>query len=429
MSSINSVKEGDLVEVKTSKSELSGMIISSPNPKIISLKLDSGYNVGIPKNGIKKIKKISSKKHKIDPPRLKMKKSKLPQISIITTGGTITSRVDYRTGAVYALSKPEELLASIPEVSDIANLRILNPFSMMSEDMGVKEWQTLAQETAKELNKKEVKGVIITHGTDTLHFTAAILSFMLKDLNKPIALVGGQRSSDRGSFDGAQNLICATHYCLSDIAEVAIVMHGSTEDYYCIANLGTKVRKFHTSRRDAFRPINILPIAKIWPNGKIKVNSKKYRKRSKGKVVADTKFESKVALLKFAPNMDPSVIDFYIKSGYKGIILEGTGLGHVAVQSKKSWLPAIKKAINKGIFVGMTSQCEYGRVDPYVYTNMRLLMGAGVTYLEDILPETAYVKLGWVLGQTKKLDKVKELMLENIAGEINKRIPSKAFLY
>ena len=423
------ISEGNSVKITTKNSELSGIIISSPDPNIITLKLSSGYNVGIPKKDIKSMKKVSSKKLKTNAPTLKIKKSKLPKISIITTGGTITSRVDYRTGAVYALSKPEELLASIPEVSDIANLTILSPFRMMSEDMGVNEWQKLAQVASKELNKKEVKGVIITHGTDTLHFTAAILSFMLKDLNKPLALVGGQRSSDRGSFDGAQNLICAAHYCLSDIAEVAIVMHGSTEDDYCIANLGTKVRKFHTTRRDAFRPINVLPIAKISPSGKINVISKKYRKRNNNKVITSTNFESKIALLKFAPNKDPAVIDFYVKSGYKGIIIEGTGLGHVAVQSKKSWLPSIKKAINKGVFVGMTSQCEYGRVDPYVYTNMRLLIDLGVTYLEDMLPETAYVKLGWVLGQTKKADKIKELMLTNIAGEINKQIPSSAFLY
>jgi glutamyl-tRNA(Gln) amidotransferase subunit D len=411
------MQPGDRVQATHKGNKYTGILMPSTERGLTILKLDNGYNIGL--KGAK-IKKIGATKA-LKAPTFKAKaKKSLPTILIITTGGTITSRVDYRTGAVHALSKPEELLASVPELSKIANLKVLNPFNVMSEDMTSKEWIKIAQLVAKDKSK----GVIITHGTDTLHFTSAALSFFLKDLNKPVALVGGQRSSDRGSFDGAQNLICAAYYCLSNIAEVAVVMHGTTEDDSCIAIRGTKVRKMHTSRRDAFRPINDLPIAQIWPNGKIK-SLQTYNRRSKSKLKLDAKFQDKVALVKFSPNLDSGIIDYYVKKKYKGIILEGTGLGHIAIQGKNSWLKSIKKATKK-MFIGMTSQTLYGRTDPFVYSNMRILQDAGVVYLQDMLPETAYIKLSYVLAKTKK---PKELMLTNLAGEINKRIQKKAYLY
>lgn len=404
------MQSGARVEATYKGNKYTGILMPSTEKGLIILKLDNGYNIGLKGAKIKKIGVAKALKT----PKFKVKsKKKLPTVTIITTGGTITSRVDYRTGAVHSLSKAEELLASIPEIAKLANIRVLNPFNIMSEDMNHTHWQKLAKLIANDKSE----GVIVTHGTDTLHFTSAALSFMLNNLNKPVALVGGQRSSDRGSFDGAQNLICAIHYCLSDIAEVAIVMHGTTEDESCIAIRGTKARKMHTSRRDAFRPINDLPLAQIYPNGKIKL-IQKYNKRSSSKVKANTKFEPKIALVKFAPGLDPGLIDYYVKKKYKGIILEGTGLGHVSV---KSWLKSIKSAAKK-MFVGMTSQCLYGRVDPFVYTNMRILKDAGVVYLEDMLPETAYVKLGWALANKKS-------MQDNLVGEISKRIPKKAYLY
>jgi len=285
----------------------------------------------------------------------------------------------------------------------------------------------------------DVKGVIITHGTDTLHFTSAALSFMLKNLNKPVALVGAQRSPDRGSFDGSLNLICSSYFTgYSNIAEVCVVMHGTIEDTFCYAHRGTKVRKMHTSRRDAFQSVNDFPIAKIWHDGKIEIINENYRKRNEQKVVADTKFESKIALLKFYPGSNPEILDWYVDKGYKGIVIEGTGLGHVATalssnkkeknRQKLSWLPHIKRAVEKGITIVMTSQTLYGRVNPFVYRNLRLVSEAGVIYAEDMLPETAYVKLGWVLGHTKNKEKIKEMMLTNIAGEINPRLNPKMFL-
>ena len=222
------------------------------------------------------------------------------------------------------------------------------------------------------------------------------------------------------------NLTCAGYAALSDIAEVMLVGHATSSDTECYALRGTKCRKMHTSRRDTFRPVNDLPIAKIDEEGNITVMGKFRKRDDKRKVVADTAFEEKVALIKYYPGADTGVIDYYVKKGFKGIVIEATGLGHV---STDSWLKAIKRAVAKKVTVCFAPQTLYGKLDQYVYTSGRELADAGVVFLEDILPETAYVKLGWVLGHEKKPEKVKELMLKNIAGEFNKRISDKTFLF
>jgi glutamyl-tRNA(Gln) amidotransferase subunit D len=312
------------------------------------------------------------------------------------------------------------------------------PFTLASEDMNHSHWQQIAELAAKELNKGR-RGVIVTHGTDTLHFTAAALSFMLKNLSKPVAIIGAQRSPDRGSFDGILNLICGGYFVgHSNIGEVAVVMHGSSSDDFCLAHRGTKARKMHTSRRDAFRSINNLPLARIWPNGKIEVMNENHRKFEDRKVEADTSFEPKVAMVKFYPGSDPGIIDYYVDNDFKGIIIEATGLGHVATGESGtsenetikslSWIPHIKAAVDRGVVIVITSQTLYGRVHPFVYRNLRLLYEAGAVFGEDMLPETAYIKLGWLLGHEKNIEKVKNLMLTNLAGEISAETDYRNYL-
>ncbi len=429
------VKVGDWVKIRSEGLELSGILmprIELGDPSNLIIKLSSGYNIGIrgvgaelskiPKTG--KLEQFPRAKPQFDP--------SLPSISMIATGGTISSRIDYRTGGVTFLMDPNEILFTAPELARSVNIvDISSPFKIGSEDMTPKEWMILAKEAEKKLNKEDIRGVILTHGTDTLHFTAAALSFMLRDLNKPVALVGAQRSPDRGSFDGTMNLICAANYAAhSNIAEVAIIMHGTTNDDYCNINRGTKVRKMHTSRRDAFRSINSKPIGRVWTDGRIELNDIKYRERTDKPVKADAVFEEKVGLVKVYPGIDPSIIDWYADHT-KGFIIEGTGLGHppsFPLDKNKSLFPAIKRAIDKGVFVGMTSQCLYGRVHSHVYNNAILLEKMGVTYLEDMLPEVAYVKLGWVLAHTRDPTEVAGMMLTKIAGEINPRHEPEDFL-
>ena len=427
------IKVGERISVKRGKEYHEGLLMPRNDlgdKNALVIKLDSGYNIGIGFSSGMKIAKSKRKgptkiKEEVEfemgkkaVPKLTFDKSK-PPLSLISTGGTIASRVDYETGGVKALEKPEELLMNVPELKDIANVKVITPFRKMSEDMDYKDWQVLAKLVAKELNAGN--NVVITHGTDTLHFTAAALSFMLKNLYKPVVLVGAQRSVDRGSSDAFSNLLCATYMALSNVGEVGICMHGSMNDDYCTFNRGTRVRKMHTSRRDAFRTMKDEPIAKVSTKGNIDTISK-YNHRKNEKVKVDDKFEPKVALLKAYPNSDPEILEILVKKGYKGFVIEGMALGHLPTAGKKSWIPIVKKLTKKGIPIVVTPQTLYGRIKPNVYANLiKVYHEAGAIPGEDMLPEVAYVKLSWVLGHTKKLDEVKKMMLTNIAGEITER--------
>jgi len=431
------LKIGDRVKILKEGKEFQGFLM--PRIEIgdfnsIVIKMDNGYNIGLKyEKGMKIQKSGQGVKLGVIPSKKFTKKPGLPEISLIATGGTIGTHVDYKTGGVFMCRTPEEIVATTPELENIINLKkMLRPFTVASEDMNYKHWQQLAELVAKELNKG-ARGVIVTHGTDYLHFTSAALSFMLKNLTKPVALVGAQRSPDRGSFDGSMNLVCSSYFTgYSDIGEVAVVMHGTTNDDFCFVHRGTKVRKMHTSRRDAFRSINEIPLARIWPNGKIEITNENYRKFENKKVVADTKFEPKVALVKSYIGSDPEILDWYVERGFRGIVIEGSGLGHVPTgesgvkmgefDRKFSWIPHIKKAVERGVVIVMTSQTLYGRVHPFVYRNLRLIYEAGGIFGEDMLPEVAYIKLGHVLGHTKDLEKAKQRMLTNFVGEITKRI-------
>jgi len=427
-------KPGDKISLKTASDKINGVLLESYDKDSVLIKLDSGYNVGVKKEEVEGVK-ILGKSQKHEEKIKAGENKKVPYIGMIVTGGTISSRLDYSTGGVKWLMNPEEILNFAPKMFDVARIsKIEKPFTIFSENMTAREWQVLAKKTAELLNKPENKGAIITHGTDTLHYTAAALSFMLKNLNKPVVLTYAQRSTDRGSSDTALNLTCSAYAALSDIAEVMLVGHGSIDDEFCLAIRGTKVRKMHTSRRDTFRPINDLPLAKIQEDGKVETINNNFNKRNESKKVScDAVFEDKTALIKFYPNASPDILEFLSKQGYRGIVIEGTGLGHVATsESSKSWMNAIKKCIKSGMTICFAPQTLYGRLDPYVYSPGRELLKAGVIFLEDMLPETAYVKLGWVLGHKNlagNKNKIKEMMLTNISGEINKRINADTFLY
>ena len=440
-----SIRIGGRVLVKKAGKSYEGLLmprIELGDQDSIVIKLDNGYNMGIRFEPGVKIERSGGKEPKevLEEGEYELGKTKKellklsfdpgkPPVSLIAAGGTIASRVDYRTGAVHMQMDPKEFLYNVPELADIVNLRrISRPFTKASEDMDYLDWMEIAKEAAKNLNSGD-HGVMITHGTDTLHFTSAALSFFLRNLTKPVVLVGSQRSSDRGSSDAGMNLICAARVAVSDIAEVGICMHGEPSDTYCLFLRGTKVRKMHTSRRDAFRPINDLPLAKVWPDGKLDKINPNQTKASHGKVALDAKFEPHVAILKAYPGSDPGVIDYHVRKGVKGFVIEGTGLGHVPTFAKKSWIKTIKKHSEHIPFV-VAPQTLYGRVNPDVYTNLRILFHeAKAIPGEDMLPETAYVKLGWVLGHTHEMQKVREMMLTNYAGEITVRSLPETFLY
>jgi glutamyl-tRNA(Gln) amidotransferase subunit D len=412
---------GDKIEVVVDGKSQKGVLLESHERGVMLLKLENGYNVGLKKENISDVKvleKADFKEQVIEKSKISGKK---PLIDFFITGGTISSKLDPRTGGVKSLIDAKELFSTYPEIFELADIRIHNPFMKLSENMDSKDWIILAKLVGKSLNDPNVKGVIISHGTDFLHYTASALSFMLKKLNKPVVLTYSQRSSDRGSSDARLNLLCSAKAALSDIAEVMLVGHATSDDHYCYALRGNKVRKMHTSRRDTFRPINCRPIAKIWED-KIKTLGE-YNKRNKHDVEVDAVFDERVALVKFYPGQDPKILDYYRKN-YRGIVIEMSGLGHVAIEGKNNWLPRLKEVIGKGLFVYAAPQTLYGRLDPYVYSPGRKLQDAGVVFLNDILPETALVKLGWILGHKSWRGSVatKEKMLENINKEFNDKL-------
>jgi len=428
------VSPGDRVLVEKGKEKFEGVLMPKPesagDPETLVIKLDSGYNAGVKFDAAAKISKKEGGAKLQSFPSLSLKQdASLPELSLIATGGTIASRVDYNTGGVKWLMEPGNLFALAPELASIARFRMQKPFLVGSENMCAKHWMQIAEAAAKELNSG-VRGVVVTHGTDTLHFSSAALSFMLKDIPAPVALTYAQRSSDRGSSDSPMNLVCASQFAAkADAAEVVLVGHAESSDSYCFAIRGTKARKMHSSRRDAFRPINDTALAKIWPDGKIEMAGEA-RKRSKSKAVADAVFEEKTALVKFHPCASPELIDFFVDKKYRGIVIEATGLGHVATdESEHNWLPALKRAIEEGVVVCFAPQTIYGRVDPFVYAEARKAHELGVVYCQDMLPETAFVKLGWLLGHKGMGAKeVGKKMLENVAGEMNPRLTENQFM-
>ncbi len=416
------------VEMRTTRGSFVGTILprsETSDNKHIVIKLANGYNIGILSDTVEKIEeqsykeaiyKIPEKEFPTDP--------KKPNITLLGTGGTIASRLDYRTGAVIPAFSPGELYGSVPELADYCNLSTEKLFGVFSENMGPVQWIRLA-EAIGEAVENGVDGIVIGHGTDVMHHTAAILSFMVQDSPVPIVMVGSQRSSDRPSSDAALNLIHAVNTAgKSDIAEVVVSMFGPTSDQYGLLHRGTRVRKMHSSYRSTFRTIGDIPLAMV-DREKITPLRSDYKKRRKDRnVKINTAFEEKVSIVYYYPNMQPDIIDSLIDNGYRGIVIAGTGLGHV----NKPVYKALERAQKKGVAVYMTVQTLWGYVQMYVYETGRRLMELGVIPGANMLPEVAYVKLCWALGQTDDLDKVKEIMLTSIAGEITEREPYNGYL-
>jgi glutamyl-tRNA(Gln) amidotransferase subunit D len=416
------------VELETERGVFKGIILprsETSDAKHVVLKLANGYNIGINVNQIKCINEIAHKeaRYKIPEKEFPYDDGK-PRIKLLGTGGTIASRLDYRTGAVIPAFSPGELYGSVPELADICNLETEKLFAVFSENMGPEQWKKTAEAIGEEI-VKGVDGIVIGHGTDVMHHTSAILSFMVQDSPVPIVMVGSQRSSDRPSSDAALNLIHAVKAASeSDIAEVIVSMFGPTSDQYGLLHRGTRVRKMHSSYRSTFRTIGDIPIAVI-DREKITPLREDYKKRRKDRnVVINTSFEEKVSIVYYYPNMMPDIIDTLIEKGYRGIVIAGTGLGHV----NKPVYPALKRAKDAGVAIYMTVQTLWGYVQMYVYETGREMMDLGVIPTANMLPEVAYVKLAWALGQTDDLKKVKEIMLKPIAGEITEREPYNGYL-
>lgn len=412
---------GDILRVSKNEETYEGVLIPRSefgDDKHVVIKLKNGYNIGIKVTKETKIEKLGiGAKPTFSAPPLPKQKPNLPRVAILSTGGTIASRVDYRTGGVRPALTANDLYSVVPELSDIAIIEAEILFSVFSENITPKHWSETAKSVAKYV-EDDVAGVVVAHGTDTMGYTAAALSFALQSLPVPVVLVGSQRSADRPSSDAATNLIGAARAAANaPFAEVVVAMHETVSDKSIVFHRGSKVRKCHTSRRDTFKSINSTPLARLEDN-RIEMLTKNYQERnSKRKLTIKPLFEEKAALIKFHPGMDAKIIEWHVKNGFRGIVLEGTGLGHVSSHC----FSAIKKAIGEGVIVGMTSQCIWGRINMNVYDTGRDLLEIGVTPLEDMMPETALVKMMWALAQTKDVEESKKLLKKNFANEFSDR--------
>ncbi|WP_321319960.1 Glu-tRNA(Gln) amidotransferase subunit GatD [Labilibaculum sp.] len=423
-----SVRVWGKTHIVTTRGEFDGTILpraENDDDQHIVLKIITGYNIGINVTTIKEMKETGYKKANYKVPEKEFPYTDgQPAVKLFGTGGTIASRLDYRTGAVIPAFSPGELYGSVPELADICNLSTEKVFAVFSENMGPKQYISLAIAIGKEI-ENGIDGIIIAHGTDTLHHTAAALTYMVQDSPVPIVLVGSQRSSDRPSSDAALNLmhsaVAAGH---GDIAEVMVCMFGPTSDEYGFLHRGTRVRKMHSSYRSTFRTLGDTPLATVTRKG-VKPIKKQYNHRRKDRNVKILPyFEEKVTILYYYPNMQPDIIDALVDCGYKGIIIAGTGLGHV----NKPVYPALKRAVEKGVHIFMTVQTLWGYTHMFVYDTGRDLLSMGIVPLDNMLPEAAYIKLGWTLGQTSNRQEVIDIMQKPINDETTKREPYNGYL-
>ena len=417
---------GDRVTIVTKKGTEEGILIPSFEENVVLLKLDNGYNVGFEKKDISKMTVLEKGKEKSQKSKAVMARKELPTIAILHTGGTIASKADYRTGGVTTAFSPEELLALFPELGKIANIQSELVSQMWSDDLRFAHMGLIAKAIEKYV-KKGVKGIIVGIGTDNLAVAAAALSFIVEKSPVPIVLVGAQRSSDRGSSDAGMNLICAAEFVTkTDYGGVALCMHEQSDDKSCIILPACKTYKLHSSRRDAFRAVNDTPVARIdYATRNVTFLHKEYPQRA-DKLIIRPKMEEKVGLLKIHVNMFPEQFSFF--KSYKGLVIEGTGLGQTPGQVPnelcavhKKIYPALKQVIDSGCVVVMTTQCLFGGVNLNVYDKGRDLLQLGVIPGRDMLGNTALVKLSWLLGNYKR-EEVKKLIGQNLRGEINERL-------
>jgi glutamyl-tRNA(Gln) amidotransferase subunit D len=416
------------VELQSANGRFVGLILprsETADDRHLVLKLDSGYNVGIAAETIRDVHQIGRREanYKIPEKQFPFDEGK-PRVKLFGTGGTIASRLDYRTGAVIPAFSPGELYGSVPELAEICNLETEKLFGVFSENMGPEQYVKLAECVGQAI-RDGYSGVVVGHGTDTMHHTAAVLTFMVQNPPVPIVMVGSQRSSDRPSSDAALNLITAVKAAAEgDIAEVMVCMFGPTSDQYGLLHRGTRVRKMHSSYRSTFRTIGDIPLAMIDRDRITPLREDYARRRSDREVTISTAFDERATILYYYPNMQPDMVDALIEKGYRGIVIAGTGLGHV----NKPLYPALKRAADAGVHVYMTVQTLWGYVQMYVYETGREIMGLGVVPLANMLPEVAFMKLSWALGQSHDREEVKRLMLTRVNGEITDREPYNGYL-
>ncbi len=417
------------VKARTTRGDFEGLFLprsETSDDAHLVLKLGSGYNVGLRFDSVLVLEEVGYREahYQIPEQAFPVDPGK-PRVKLFGTGGTIASRLDYRTGAVIPAFSPGELYGSVPELADICNLDTEKLFGVFSENMGPEQYLILAERVGEAI-REGWDGVVIGHGTDTMHHTAAALSFMVQGPPVPVVMVGSQRSSDRPSSDAAQNLINATWAAAhGPIAEVMVCMFGPTSDRYNLLHRGTRVRKMHSSYRSTFRTLGDIPLAMVEKGTITPLKDDWAARRDDRDVTVQAAYDERATMLYYYPGMQADVVDALVEKGYRGIVIAGTGLGHV----NRTIYPALERAHAAGVHMYMTLQTLWGFVQMNVYETGREILELGVVPLANMLPEVAFIKLGWALGvHPDDPEAVRELMTTPIAGEVTEREPHDGYL-
>ncbi len=416
------------ISVKKGEAHYEGLLLprsQHTDDDYITLKVDTGYNLGILVDDETFLKEIGYQKGHYELPHVDVEfKKELPNVTLLGTGGTVASRLDYRTGAVLPAFTPEELFSAVPELTSTVNLTPKTLYQILSENFRPEYWVKTAEAIAKEI-ESGANGIIIGHGTDTMCVTGCALAYFLRNLPVPVVLVGSQRSSDRPSSDGPRNILYAAQLAgYENFAEVVISMHGTPSDSYNLVHRATRCRKMHSARRDTFKTLSDIPLGKIDDSGTTWLKDDVKPRSNVEDFYLDAKIDSRVGMLYFYPGMNPDLLESMVDLGYHGVVVIGTGLAHVGTDV----YPALDRAQEEEIPIVMVVEPLYGFAQLRVYETGRDMLSRGVIEGENMLPSAAYTKLIWTLGHTRNLDEVQEIMLTPIAGEITNRESPRGFM-
>lgn len=422
------VKTWNQLRIKKGEAVYEGLLLPRSEhtaDDYVTIKVDTGYNLGVHIDDDTIIEIVGYQKGEYKLPPLDAKPEKdLPKVTLLGTGGTVASRLDYRTGAVLPAFTPEELFSAVPELTNIVDLTPKTLYEILSENFRPEYWVKTAEAIAKEI-ESGADGVVIGHGTDTMCVTGSALSYFLRNLPIPVVLVGSQRSSDRPSSDGPRNILYASRIAgYADLGEVVVTMHGGTSDSYNLIHRATRCRKMHSSRRDTFRTIGDIPLGKIDDNGISWLKEDRKKRAPREDFYLDAKIDPKVGMLYFYPGMQPDILESMVDLGYHGIVIIGTGLGHVGTDM----YPALERCHEEEIPVVIVVEPLFGYVHLRVYETGRDMLARGVIEGGNMLPSAAYTKLCWALGHTQNIEEVKKIIQTPIAGEITPRESPQGFM-
>lgn len=324
------------------------------------------------------------------------------KVVVIFTGGTIAMRVDPVLHAAIPALNSDEIISSIANIKRLADLEVINFSNLPSPHITPNIMMEIAHVVKQNIIREDVTGVVVTHGTDTLEETAYLLDLLIHN-EKPIVVVGAMRNHSELGYDGASNLSAAICTAISDRAKnkgVLVVMNNEV-------NAASQVTKTNTLSLDTFKSPEFGSLG-IVDNDEVIF----YRDIIKRQLIDTEKIENKVALIKTAPGMESDILDFYINSNYKGIVIEALGRGNVPPKM----MPGIEKAIQNNIPVVMVSRCNTGRVlDTYGYEGGGMqLRNAGVIFGGNLPGQKARIRLMLILGRTNDMKEVKDLFESNL---------------